>query len=261
MIFLKKLYKPFGLLAIMLFSFYYTEKIAIVMQNKSPIMHSIQEVEKNYIVNAVNATVDEKYIVPGIMGRMVNKTKSYVNMKAFGIFNEYYLVFDDVKPEVSLEDNKDKVIKEGNRNKKAVAFLLEDGNEDIKKYFIDNQIKADLLITESTYQNNNYFEQINGDKIKYKNVESLLNKNNQNHNLCYISKIDQDFCRKEQKYLIEETFELTGTNIVDAKSKLDSGAIIFIKKNATLEHLKLLLKEIHFKGLSVLPISELISEK
>lgn len=245
----------------MIFSFYYTEKIAIVMQNKSPIMQNIQEVETDYRVNAVNAILDEKYIVPGIMGRMVNKTKSYVNMKAFGIFNEYYLVFDDIKPEISLEDNKDKIIKKGNKSKKAVAFLLEDGNESIKKYFIENQIKANLLITESTYQNNSYFEQINGDKDNYKNVESLLNKNNQNKNICFISKIDLAYCKKEQKYLIEETFDLTSTNIVEAKSKLESGAIILIKKNATLDHLKLLLKEIHFKGFSILPISEIISEK
>ena len=85
MIFLKKLYKPLGLLAIMLFSFYYTERIAILMQNKSPIMQQINDVEENYIVSAVNAKVEDNYIVPGIMGRMVNKNKSYVNMKAFGI--------------------------------------------------------------------------------------------------------------------------------------------------------------------------------
>ncbi len=258
---MKKLYKPIGLVAIMLFSFYYTEKIASIMQNKSPIMQSINEVEESYVVNATNASVDSNYIVPGIMGRMVNKTKSYVNMKAFGIFNEYYLIFDDVKPDISLEDNKDKVIKEGNKSKKAVTLLLEDGNETIKKYLKDNKIKANLLILESTYENGSFFEQINNDKEKYKNVESLLNKNNQNKNICYIKEIAKEYCIKEQKYLVEETFSLGGNNIVEAKAKIDSGAIILIKKNANLEHLKLLIKEINFKGLSIIPLSELISEK
>lgn len=258
---MKKLYKPIGIFAIMLFSFYYTEKIAIIMQNKSPIMQSINEVEDSYVVNAINANVDEHYVVPGIMGRMVNKTKSYVNMKAFGIFNEYYLIFDDIKPEISLEDNKDKIIKEGNKNKKAVSILLEDGNETIKTYLKDNKIKADLLIEESTYDSQNYFEQINNDSTKYKNVESLLNKNNQNQNICYIKGIEKEYCKKEQKYLVEETFSLGSNNIVEAKGKVDSGAIILIKKNASLEHLKLLIKEIQFKGLSILPLSELISEK
>ncbi len=261
MIFLKKLYKPIGIFAIMLFSFYYTERIAILMQNKSPIMQNITEVEENYMVSAVNANVDQNYIIPGIMGRMVNKSKSYVNMKAFGIFNEYYLVFDDIKPEISLEDNKDKIIKEGNKNKKAIAFLLEDGNENIKKYLKENKISADLLIQEKTYENNNFFEQINNDKEKYKNVESLLNKNNQNQNLCYVKNIDKEYCTKEKKYLIEETFFLNGQNIVEVKNKINSGAIILIKKEAVLDHLKLLVKEINFKGLKIIPISELITEK
>ena len=258
---MKKLYKPIGILVIMLFSFYYTEKIAVIMQNKSPIMQNINDVEDSYMVSATNATINENYVVPGMMGRMVNKTKSFVNMKAFGIFNEYYLIFDDIKPEVSLEDNKDKIIREGNKSKKAVTFLLEDGNEQIKNYLKENKINANLLIKEATYENNNYFEQINNDKEKYKNVESLLNKNNQNKNICYIKEMDKEYCIKEQKYLVEETFALGSNNIVEAKSKLDSGVIILIKKNATLDHLKLLLKEINFKGLKIVTLSELISEK
>ncbi len=245
----------------MLFSFYYTEKIAIIMQNKSPIMQSINNIEEDYMVSATNATVNGNYIVPGMMGRMINKTKSYVNMKAFGIFNEYYLIFDDIKPDISIENNKDKIIKEGNKEKKAVAFLLEEGNETIKKYLSDNKIVASLLVTEDTYQKNNYFEQINNDSKKYKNVESLLNKNNQNKNICYIKNIDKEFCQKEKKYLIEETFSLGNNNIVEAKSKIDSGSIIFVKKTATLDNFKLLLKEINFKGLNIITVSELIDEK
>lgn len=258
---MKNFYKSIGLFAIMVFSFYYTEKIAILMQNKSPIMQNINGIEEKYRETSVNATVDGEYIVPGIMGRMVNKTKSYVNMKAFGIFNEYYLIFDDVKPDVSLEDNKDKIIKNGHPSKKAIAYLLEEGNDEIEKYLEENKIIASLLIKESTYKNNSYFEQINNDTEKYKNVESLLNKNNQNKNICYIKSLNKEFCLKEQKYLVEETFSLGATNIVEAKSKLTSGSIIFIKKNATLENFKLLQKEINFRGLSVISLSEMIAEK
>ena len=242
----------------MLFSFYYTEKIAILMQNKSPIMQSINQIEEDYKVAAVNATIEDNYIIPGIMGRMINKTKSFVNMKAFGVFNEYYLIFDDVKPDISLEENKDKIIKEGNKNKKAVAFLVEDGNDAIKNYLQENKIKASLLITESTYTNKNYFEQVNNDKEKYTNVESLLNKNNQNKNICYIKQMGKDICQKEGKYLVEETFSLNSSNIIEAKKNLESGSIIYIKNNVSLEHLKLLLKEIHFKGYSIVTVSFLL---
>lgn len=245
----------------MLFSFFYTEKIAILMQSKSPIMQNIESVKDNYLVSAVNASIEGNYIVPGIMGRMVNKNKSFVNMKAFGIFNEYYLIFDDVKPDISLEDNKDKIIREGNKEKKGVAFLLEDGNEIIKKYLEDNKIKASLLITEDAYEKINFFEQINNDQTNYKNVESLLNKNNQNKNICYVKKFGKDFCIKEKKYMVEEAFSLGEINLVEAKQNLKNGSIVFIKKNCSLENLKLLLKEIQFKGLNVFYVSELINEK
>lgn len=231
------------------------------MQNKSPIMQTIKTIEDAYFVNASNASIKDNYIIPGIMGRMVNATKSFVNMKAFGIFNEYYLIFDDVKPEISLEDNKDKIIKEGNKEKKSVAIILEDGNNILKKYLKENKKTANILVTEQTYESNNYFEQINSDTNKYSNVESLLNKNNQNKNICYIKLVDKDFCIKEKKYLVEETFSLGANNIIEAKKKLDSGSIILIKKTATLDNLKLLIKEIEFKGLNIISLSELISEK
>lgn len=257
---MKKIYKSLGLMAIMLFSFYYTDKIAILMQNKSPIMQSINEVADNYKVSAMNATINGNYITPGISGRMINKTKSYVNMKSFGIFNEYYLIFDEIKPDISLLDNKDKIIRQGNASKKAVAFLLEE-NANIKKYLKDNNIAASLLITEENYEKNNFFEQINNDIDKYNNIESLLNKNNLNKNICYIKNIDKAFCQKNQKYLIEETFSLNQSNIVEAKKNIRSGAIIKISKNTNLEEFKLLVKEIQFKGLEIIPISELIAEK
>lgn len=231
------------------------------MQNKSPLMQNINGVEERYKEVATNAMIEGEYITPGVMGRMVDKTKSYVNMKSFGTFNEYYLIFEDVKPEVSLEDNKDKIIKNGHASKKAISYLLEEGNLEIQKYLEENKIPASLLVTEDTYNSNSYFEQINKDQNKYSNVESLLNKNNQNKNICYVKSLNKEFCKKEQKYLVEETFSLGSSNLVEAKAKLNSGAIILIKKTATLENIKLLQKEVRFRGLEVISLSELIAEK
>lgn len=256
---MKKFYKILGLTSIMLFSFYYTEKIAIIMQNKSPIMQSINEVADDYTVAAINATINGNYITPGISGRMINKTKSFVNMKSFGIFNEYYLVFDNVKPDISLNDNMDKIIKKGNSEKKSVSILIEN-NQAIKQYLEKNKIEASILINEDEYNKNNYLEQINNDIEKYSNVESLLNKNNQNKNLCYIKSMSIDFCKKQRKYLIEESFSLNSKNIVEAKNNIESGSIILVKDTAKLEEFKLLLKEINFKGLNIIKLSELIDE-
>lgn len=257
---MKKYYKSLGLIAIMLFSFYYTEKIAILMQNKSPIMQSINEIADDYAISAINASIDGDYITPGISGRIINRTKSYVNMKSFGIFNAYYLIFDEIKPKISIHDNKDKIIKKGHASKNAISFLIEDNNK-IQKYMEQNKISGSILIKETEYEKNSFLEQINNDQEKYSNVESLLNKNSQNKNICYIKSMNQEMCKKNQKYLIEETFYLNAQNIVEAKNKIESGAIILIKPTASLEEFKLLVKEIRFKGLNILPLSELIDEK
>lgn len=257
---MKKFYKTLGLFAIMLFSFYYTEKIAIIMQNKSPIMMGINEVAASYFTEATDAQIEGEYITPGINGRMINKNKSYNNMKSFGIFNEYYLIFDEIKPKISLQDNKDKIIKQGNKSKKSVALILEN-NSEVINYFQENKIKADILIEEKDYNKTNLLEQINNDNAKYNNIETLLNKNNQNTNFCYIKTLTKEFCQKQSKYLFEETFYLNSNNIIEAKKNIESGAIILIKKNANLEEVKLLLKEINFKGLNIIYLSELLTEK
>lgn len=43
-------------------------------------------------------------------------------MEDFNAFNEHFLKFNDITPEISLEDNKDKIIIKGNSKKEV--FLL-----------------------------------------------------------------------------------------------------------------------------------------
>ncbi len=257
---MKKIYKNIGILSLLLFSFYYTEKIAIIMQNKSPLMQEIINVTPDHTEEAVNAEISGNYIYPGISGKSINKTKSYVNMKSFGVFNEHYLIFDSIKPDISIEDNKDKIIKKGNKSKKSVSFLVE-FNKKVLEYLKSQNIKASILINEETYKETINFEQINNDMNSYKNIESLLNKNNKNTNICYIKNLDKEKCIKEKKYLIEETFSLNSNNIVDAKKKIESGSIILVKKDVGIEYLQLILNEIKFKGLNVIYVSDLIDEK
>ena len=44
--------------------------------------------ENNY--DAVNAVIDDNYIVPGMYGRRINEVKSLMNMKATGVFNSLF---------------------------------------------------------------------------------------------------------------------------------------------------------------------------
>jgi len=125
----------------MLFSFYYTEKIALLMRQKDPIYETIEDVVSTSNTNYVNAIIDDKTIIPGMNGLAVNVDKSFQKMKSFGAFNKYYLIFDQVKPEISLEDHKDKMITNGNSKKRMVSFILEE-NENIAKYLKENNIEV-----------------------------------------------------------------------------------------------------------------------
>ena len=99
---MRKYYQYLGLAIIMVFSFYYTEKIALIVLNKNPLMQSIHEEKDNYEEDFVNALIDGDYIIPGINGLEVNARESFYKMQELDTFNQYYLVFDQIKPEISL---------------------------------------------------------------------------------------------------------------------------------------------------------------
>lgn len=257
---MKKYYGYFGLALFMVFSFYYTEKIANIVLDKNPLMQEISKESNNYNIMMTNAIVNDKYIIPGLNGLEVNKKESFYNMQSTNVFNEYYLVFDQVVPTISLENNKDKIIKNGNQKKKSVSFII-DNNEQAKEYFKDNKLKASELVTLESYENNNYFENINNDVDNFKSLENTLNLNKENKNICVLNSNNKDICLKNKKYLIEPTTVLGANNYLDVKKNLLSGDIIMISDKASVKDIALLIKEIKYKDLKIIYLSEMISEK
>lgn len=257
---MKRFFEHMGLVAIILFSFFYTERAALLVQSKSPIMESINEAVLEEETSYVNAEINGNTIIPGAYGSTVNTEKSYLKMKDFGVFNRYYLVYDEVKPEVSIDDNKEKIIVKGNKQKKSVAIII-NGNNKIKNYLNQNNIPASELVNESNVETN--LEPINNadEKTEFNNIESILNKNKNNVNICLINSNNKDTCIKNKKYLVKETITLNSTNIVETKKVVEAGAIFLISESARLEDFNLLIKEISYKDLKIIYLSELISEK
>ena len=72
---------------------------------------------------SVSAIIEDDYIIPGLNGYAVNVLKSYNNMRYLDTFNSYYLEYDKITPEISLENNKDKIIKFGNPSKNNIALV------------------------------------------------------------------------------------------------------------------------------------------
>lgn len=257
---MRKYYQYFGLALIMFFSFYYTEKIALIVLNKNPLMVEINEQKANYEESFVNAIINGDYIIPGINGLQVNAKSSFYNMQELSVFNKYYLVYDQVIPDISITNNKDKIIKQGNPKLKQVSLILsEEGT--ISEYLKNNLYKANLLIDNGTYNSNNYFEVINNDSKAFESLENALNLNKENKHICVINSSIYNICLKNKNYLVEPTLTLTSNNIIEVKNNINNGSIILIEASAKLSDIQLLIKEIKFKGYNLVYLSELINEE
>ena len=257
---MKKIFKVFGICALMLFSFYYTEKIALYAHSKSPIMEEINKAKDNLRVSSVNAEVYNEYIIPGLNGLEVNVNSSFSNMKSFEAFNAYYLVFDQIKPEISLENNKNKIIKQGNKRKRAVALILEE-NTEIYNYLKTNNLKANILVNMDNYNQNEEFEILNNEIDKFEKLENLLNKAQLNKKICFVKHVNKEYCLKNAYYLVLNNKELNGSNIALIKSGIESGDIILIKNSSKLDDFKLLINQLNYQDLNIMYLSELITEE
>ncbi len=256
---MKKFFQIIGVISILIFSFYYTDKIAVIVQSKNPILKNIKEKKDEYTVSSIDATIEDDYIIPGLAGSVVNVEKSFIKMKNKNIYDEYDLVFDEITPKVSLENNKDKIIISGNKQKKQVAIIIE-YNKNLINYF--ENYNVNLLINKEQYSNDYNLELINNEinSKLYKQVNLLLDKDKLNKNLCLYNENNKDLCLKSNNYLIKPSLTLTSSSIIEVKNNIENGSIILIKDNAKLEDVKILLKQIKFHDLEIVYLSELIKE-
>ena len=78
---MKRIIKFTGLLTLILFSFFYTDKVVEVIRENDKLMIELEQVSDNYKVNAINGIISGDTIKPGINGKKVNIEKSYKQMK------------------------------------------------------------------------------------------------------------------------------------------------------------------------------------
>lgn len=246
---------------LVLLSFYTTNKTANLVRNQDPILKKIRNISLEKKEDFVNAVIEDDYIIPGMYGSIIDELKSLAKMKEQDVFNNLYLVSQPIKPNISLSDNLDKIIIKGNSKKQQVSFVIdENSSKKIKDYLVKNNIKASLLITKDNFSKDSYFEQINNDFKNYKELDKTLKKNKINTNICVLDNNNSNlkFCKSKKKYLVKPGMFLDNANIIEIKTKLDSGSIIYIK-DAT--YLDCLVEYIKSKDLKIVPLSQLISEK
>ncbi len=255
---MKNLFKYIGVFCLMLFSFYYASYIADFMQSKTNLMEEIKDNTKDKNIKSVDAIIDSDYIIPGLNGISVNTKDSFSNMLKVGVFNEEYLIFDEVKPAISLDDHLDKIIKKGNYLKRSIAIILD--NQELLEYSLKNNIKINYLIQKENIVDLDNALLINNDDKYFYQVERFLNNNNRNSNICILNNYNRKICESNGKFLIEPTYVLNNSNMSSLVSEIDSGDIIKIN-NLSMTNYIILINKIRYRDLKIVYLNDLISEK
>jgi len=252
-------FKTIGIISLIIFSFFLTDFVTDIALNNNSLMKSIKKYSDEYEVNSVSAIIDDNTIIPGIKGKKVDEIESYLNMKDFGEFNKNYLIYKTVKPEISLEEHKEKVIISGNKSNRNISLLIND-NEDIINYCNENNIKYTKLVNMKDELTNKNYINIESDKEKFNDLNTLLNKKNLNNNICLINYSNIKECIDNKYYLVKYSLEINNNNINSTLSNIDSGEIIYINNYLSKENFIILINYIKSKDLKIMYLNELIQE-
>ena len=276
---LKRIFEIIGFISLVCFSFFYTNEISNVIKENDDLLIQIKDNEDLYNVKAIDAVILDDTIIPGVSGKKVSVDKSYNNMKKYNTFNENLLVYDKVKPNISVNKVYDKYIISGNKSITNITLtfvLYSDSNIDnIINILNKNDIKATFFVDMDYFDSNN---EIISYLIKNNHTIGFLNssKGNINYMSAVVSKINNQkylFCfndLKNSEFLkicsLNNNYSIS-SNVIDkdyyinVKKNLTNGSILTFKVNSKLDdELELIINYIKQKGFKIINMPELINE-
>lgn len=278
---MKKIFEYIGIIALFIFSFVFTEKTATVLKEQDEIMIKIKEVEKKYYIKEKEAIITENTIIPGISGQMVDRSESYYKMKKMGLFNETLLVIKKIKPKNLLQNNKNKFIISGNKNKNEVSLIFLVKNNDYINNILDilekNEINSNIFVTSDFFeQNNSLINKISSkhlianlsNNMDYKNPDFLwMNTIIKKFNdvFCYTENLNNDIleiCSRNKAYTVVPTTIIKNKPLMNISKKLNNGDIISIYVNEdNIKELNMMINEIKNRGKEIVKLDNLLLEK
>lgn len=279
---INKIIRPISALLLLLFSFYYTNKVVEIIRERDPIMQQIRLTDEKYKVDSQNAKIIGNNIIPGKSGREIDYEESYTKMKQYGMYNEALTTIKEVKPTISVDDYLDKFIIQGNTERKSVALVFKintDNNlEELVNILKTKNIKTTLFVDGLFLENNtqtitsllNHEIEILSYDNKYDELyfNSALNYlaslTKKNPKFCY-AEYDQkevlDLCSKLKLHTIIPTIRITDYPYKTVKGKLANSSIISIPlTDQAINELSLIIDYISQKGYTFLTLEELLSE-
>lgn len=268
---MKKIFRIFGIITLVCFSFFYTDRVMNVISDIDPLKNEIINLSKNYILSSNEAVITKDTIIPGTNGRKVNIDKSYKKMRINNVFNDNLLVFDTIYPLYKLEDNLDKYVIRGNINKKSVSiiFIINNNNSLEKLNNITSDIKLNLFISyEYLFNNINKVKNYNkyniypySDKYSY---ETLLIANNileriGNNKSKYCLSIEKDKDNLNTCSYLNMNTIIPNINggYNEITKNLVNGSIILINNINELSYISNFIKS---KGYNIVSLEDLLNE-
>lgn len=276
---LKRIFEIIGFISLVCFSFFYTNEISNVIKENDDLLIQIKDNENLYNVKAIDAVILDDTIIPGVSGKKISVDKSYNNMKKYNTFNENLLVYDKVKPNVSVNKVYDKYIISGNKSTTNITLTfvlyLDSNIDNIINILNKNEIKATFFVDMDYFDSNN---EIISYLIKNNHTIGFLNssKGNINYMSAVVSKINNQkylFCfnnLKNSEFLkicsLNNNYSIS-SNVIDkdyyinVKKNLTNGSILTFKVSSKLDNeLELIINYIKQKGFKIINMPELINE-
>lgn len=272
---MKNFFQSIGIISLLCFSFIYTEKTVTVVKEFDEIMVQIREQNDSYKVEAVDATVTSNTIIPGISGSEIDIDKSYSKMKRYGKYNEKLLEYKDVRPNISLHNNINKYIVQGNKNKNMISllFLVEssDSISRILNTLSNKKVKATFFVDGAWVEKNNevLIQIINegheignlGYNYSYTNssfswLDNKIKKvSGQKYGYCYSendNKQTLSICSVNSNYIIRPNIIVKDNPTITVKDNIVPGSFISLPINETvMEELPVIIDFINSKGFSI----------
>lgn len=282
---LKNITKYLGVIVLVLFSFYYTDKSVDIVKRNDPVMKEIIYNSDNFKIESVDAITIGDTIIPGMNGIEVNIDESYKRMKQVNGYYESMLMFSEVIPDESLLEQYDKFIVSGNPFRSDIALLVKVSNitnlERIYKIFLGKNTLATFFIDGSVIENNMdliYEMASDGFQLEnygYNDVYSEDNFRWTNNMIFSLTYLEPKFCYSEYRnyevlelcsknkmYTVNPTLNVTNNPFYTVKNNLKEGNIISLNlTEETVRELPAIISYINQKGYNLVTLNEIVSEE
>lgn len=250
---MKNFFRNVGVFALACFSFFVTDETVSVVKESDYLMTIIKAKKSEYYVASIPGEINGEYLKLGLSGMELNLEKSYEQMKKIGYFNESLIVYNYIKPENSLKDNKDKIIYANSKNEVSLIIKKPKNLENILQTLTSYNLQASFLIDKSYFEDNQklLLKALSRDNsLIIMDEPNFFKRELKGHNYYCYSELK---CSKQK---VEASFSIN--SFKELKTNLKKGSLIFVSNH---DYLDIYLKYILSRGLTIVNMDTFIKEE